>query len=283
MEEATTPTSKAIEPLLPPPPPYRQKTFCVDDAEAVAAAIEEDGFALIRGVLSPPECLQLREAIARLRDDPQGLDRVGRFTDMFKCVFNRDPAFLALIDRAGVVDIADRLMGPDCHVIGETAWRSGPGHDGWRPHTDRVFFEMPEDMLEDPRFTPPVCVCTAHYYLDDVTPDLAPTWVLPGSHRSGRALAWGEDSDPRWRGRALEPVLCREGDVLLFRSEVWHSGSRNATADRDRRMVQVHYARRWVAQHFTPYLSFRFAPWVLEEATPRQRRLLGEHARAEYD
>jgi len=48
-------------------------------------------------------------------------------------------------------------------------------------------------------------------------------------------------------------------------------------------MLQVHYGRRMVAQKFSPYLNWRFNPQVLEEATPRQRRLLGDHEEAEYD
>jgi len=38
-----------------------------------------------------------------------------------------------------------------------------------------------------------------------------------------------------------------------------------------------------VAQKFSPYLHFSFNPEVLAAATPRQRRLLGEHEAAEYD
>lgn len=44
-----------------------------------------------------------------------------------------------------------------------------------------------------------------------------------------------------------------------------------------------HYGRRMVAQKFSPYLDFRFAAATLAAASPRQRRLLGEHAPAEYD
>lgn len=260
---------------------YRQRTHELGDLDGMAKAMREDGFVLIKGVLSGAECRDLREAIDRL--DPVGLDHMGRRTDMFKCVFNRAAAFRDMIDRPGVVDLAERLLGDECHIIGETAWRSRPGHDGWKTHTDRVFVEMPEDMVADPRFELPVFVCTAHYYLTDVTLDTAPTWIVPGSHRSGRALAWGKEDDPEWHGRKLEPVLCKAGDVLIFRSELWHTGSKNASEDEVRYLLQVHYAHRFIAQHFTPYLEFKFDPSILDSANPRQRRLLGEHKRAEYD
>ena len=62
-----------------------------------------------------------------------------------------------------------------------------------------------------------------------------------------------------------------------------HSGAVNATADRTRYLLQVHYARRMVAQKFSPYLEWRFNPAVLAACTPRQRRLLGDHRPGAYD
>lgn len=106
------------------------------------------------------------------------------------------------------------------------------------------------------------------------------TCVIPGSHHAGRAPRPGELA---WHGRSAEPVLCRAGDVLVFRSDLWHAGSRNRSAERSRYLLQIHYGRRMVAQKFSPYLEFTFDPVVLAAATPRQRRLLGEHRPAEYD
>jgi ectoine hydroxylase-related dioxygenase (phytanoyl-CoA dioxygenase family) len=114
-----------------------------------------------------------------------------------------------------------------------------------------------------------------------MTEDLCPTYVIPGSHKSGRALD-GKTPDPEWNGRKLEPVLCKAGDVLFFRSEVWHSGSIN-TSDQTRYLVQVHYSHRFICQQFSPFLSFKFNPDVLAAANPRQLRLLGNHKQAAYD
>lgn len=261
------------------PFPYRQKTFRHDEMDAMVEAMHEDGFALIPGVLSPDEVQSVRDAIDRLQHF--GWDSKGK-TDHFKCVFNRDKVFLDLIDREPTVTLAERTMGEQCHIIGESAWRSYPGHNGWSPHTDRVFVDMPEDMASDPRFKLPIYLCTAHYYLDDLTLDLAPTWVIPGSHKSGRALSWGKDKDPEWHGRKLEPVLCKAGDVLFFRSEIWHTGSEN-TSDKTRYLLQVHYSHRFISQQFSPFLEWQFSPHILGVANPRQRRLLGDHARGAYD
>ena len=116
--------------------------------------------------------------------------------------------------------------------------------------------------------------------IDDVTSDLAPTCVVPGSHRAGRAPSATEKD---WRGREAEAVLTRAGDCLVFRSDVRHAGSDNRTRDRIRYLLQVHYGRREMAQHFSPFVEWRFNPEVIAAANARQRRLLGDHAPGPYD
>lgn len=250
-------------------------TFALHDTEGQAHALHEDGFALIPGVLAPEEIAATRAAIDRLQ--PFGFDHIGK-TDHYKCVFNREKIFLDYIDRPGIVELAEATMDTQCHIIGETAWRSHPGHDGWNVHTDQLFLTLPEEFAADPRVKLPIYICTAHYYLDDMTLDLAPTWVIPGSHKSGRSPRKGEEV---WNGRELVPVLCKAGDVLFFRSEVWHTGSKNTSADRTRYLLQVHYSHRNIAQKFSPF-PFQFSPEVLATANERQLRLLGKHPEMNY-
>ncbi|UVE18432.1 phytanoyl-CoA dioxygenase family protein [Pseudomonas sp. LS44] len=240
-------------------------------------ALHTDGYALLPGVLNPAQIAAARLAIDQLKPihwDYQGL------VDHYKCVFNRDPLWLDYLDLPGLIELAEAALGADCHVIGQTAWRCHPGFVGAELHQDYQVMALPPALLSDPAFELPMQICTAHLYLDEIDEALCPTQVIAGSHRAGRGPIAGED---HWQGRAAEPVLCRAGDVLLFRSELWHAGSRNRTPDRSRYLLQVHYARRMVAQKFSPYLHFHFNPQVLAACTPRQRRLLGEHAEAEYD
>lgn len=242
------------------------------------AALHRDGCVLLPGVLDAAAIAWARDALAHLT--PVGLDYQGLLDDHYKCVFNRDPRWLDYIDRPGVIELMEAALGPDCHLIGETAWRSRPGFIGGDLHLDYLVMELPRALLADPAFVLPIQVCSAHFYLDDISAELCPTLVIRGSHRAGRAPRPGETE---WEGRAAEPVLCRAGDVLVFRSELWHAGSRNRSADRSRHLLQVHYGRRMVAQKFSPYLDFRYNPSTVAAASPRQRRLLGEHAPAEYD
>lgn len=240
-------------------------------------AMHAQGFVLLRGVLSPAQVAELRAAIDHLR--PQHWDYSG-LVDHYKCVFNRDPFWLPYLDPPGVIELAEAALGADCHVIGQTAWRCHPGFIGAELHLDYLAMQLPPTLLADPAFQLPMQICTAQLYLDDIDADLCPTLVIPASHRAGRQPLPGES---QWQGVPAQALLCRAGDVLMFRSELWHAGSHNRTPDRTRYLLQVHYGRRMVAQKFSPYLTWRFAPEVLAACTPRQRRLLGEHEEAEYD
>ncbi len=256
--------------MSPPRPPR-------DSTAARLQALHREGFVLLPGVLDGRRIDELRAAIDRL--EPQHWDYSG-LVDHYKCVFNRDPLWLPYLDLPGVIELAEAALGADCHVIGQTAWRCHPGFVGAELHLDYLVLELPPTLLADPTFELPMQICTAQLYLDDIDADLCPTRVIPGSHRAGRKPRPGES---HWQGVAAQPVLCRAGDVLMFRSELWHAGSRNRTPDRSRYLLQVHYGRRMVAQKFSPYLNWRFNPEVLAACSPRQRRLLGEHAEAEYD
>jgi ectoine hydroxylase-related dioxygenase (phytanoyl-CoA dioxygenase family) len=250
--------------------------YALDDIDALEEAVHRDGLAFVPGVLSPDEVQALREAIDRCRGF--GFDATRELIDHYKCVFNREHTFLEMADRAGIVDLAERLMGDQCHLVGMTAWRSRPGYGEQPLHADRVFCPLPEHVLEDESIRLPVYICTAHYYLDDIDEELSPTWVLPGSHRSGRSPAKGETE---WRGRPAFPVLCKAGDALFFRSEVWHRGSMNRTTERTRYLLQVHYSQRDISSKFSPW-PFQLNPEITSTANERQLRLLGKHPEGAY-
>ena len=250
----------------------------------IAAARDVAGVACVPGALPPARCAALRDAIDALQprdwderhDDPLGN---GRHLDRYLCVFNRDPLWLPLLDRPGIIDVADTVLGADCHVIGMTAWRCHPGYRGDPLHVDHLPLTWTEGLLPD-ALRVPVALFTVHYYLNDVTADLAPTRVIPGSHRAGRAPRADET---QWQGRTLATALAAAGDALLFRSELWHAGSANTTRDGVRYLLQVHYGRREMAPHYVPFLRWQWNDAVLAAATPRQRRLLGDHAPGAYD
>lgn len=277
------------EPVLP--------AIEASDVDGIVHGLEDDGAAFIPQAISP----ELVDVTCRKIDELEHLEgdnqSNGKSIDHYKCVFNRDPFWLQFIDPPGIIDAVERLMGSQCHIIGMSAWRSPPGTSGDQPgpigmHIDHIFIPMDEHLLTSGRVHLPVFIATMHYYLSDMTEDLCPTWIIPGSHKSGRGPS---DARPEagsagthrgeetcWNGIEAKPVLCKAGDGMLFRSEVWHSGSANRSPDRTRYLLQVHYAQRGIAQRFPPYIKFRHNPVVMDAATERQQRMMGKHHISAY-
>ena len=250
------------------------------DLESRVKVMQQDGFVYFPAVISPAEVAELRSAMDRLEAIPDYFDNVrNSWSRSFNNVFNRDEVFVQYLDKPGIIELAEEIHGADCHVIGMTAWITGPGRPEQTLHVDYLPISLPEDIMEDPRVNIPVFITTAHYYLDDMYEELGPTKFVPGSHLSGR-LPRG---DTEWKGAGEQSILCEAGDVVIFRSEVWHRGAAN-TGNQERYLLQVHYAQRMITQKFPPYLNkFRFDERMLETLTPRQRRLLGEHRSSNYD
>ena len=255
------------------------------DLPSQVRAVQEDGYVFLPTVLDADQTAELRAHMDRLQPNPDSFDRgLNRKRDGFinrhiNNAFNRDPHFVRFLDYPGVIEVAEALHGANCHVIGMTAWMTGPGRPDQSLHADWQPLTLPEDVMADPRVSIPVYISTAHFYLDDLTEELGPTRFVPGSHRAGRAPG----GDTNWNGHGEQSILCAAGDVVIFRSEVWHRGTANHS-DRVRYLLQVHYAQRWISQRFPPYLHrFQFDPEIVAIATERQRRLLGDHPSGNYD
>mgnify|MGYP003962478049 CR=1 FL=1 len=253
--------------------------------EERARAIQEDGFAYFPAALSAAEVATLRDTMDGLTAIPESFDRYHTAEDAgflqahVNNAFNRDPLFLQYLDRPDVIELAEAIHGADCHVIGMTSWLTGPGRPDQTLHTDWLPLPLPEDVASDPRVNVPVFITTTHYYLDDMTEELGPTAFVPGSHRSGRS----PDGETEWKGEGERSILCKAGDAVSFRSEVWHRGTANV-GDSVRHLLQVHYAHRMITQKYPPYLNrFQFDEAILAQASPRQRRLMGDHRSGAYD
>ena len=246
-------------------------------------ALEEDGYAFLPGLLNAAEVAELRAAMDRLVAIPASYDKDntsgGYRNKSINNTFNRAPLFLSYVDRPRVVEIAEAIHGDDCHVLGMTAWMTGPGRPDQKLHADYQPLTLPAAVMSNPEVKIPIYISTAHFYLDDIDEELGPTQFIPYSHRAGRAA----DGDLEYKGVGPKSILCKAGDVVIFRSEVWHRGTANRS-QRMRYLLQVHYSQRMITQKFPPYLHrFQFAEAILAQATPRQLRLLGDHKASNYD
>jgi len=267
-----------------------------EPAPEAAAQLESEGWALLAGVLTAEEVAELREDIDRVFDeyppDERVPDRPDSHWDPFRYeMLNRSAVAQRTVGHPDVLAVLEPLLGPDCHVIANTAWRQPPeesDHGGrfWHidagPHVPR-----PPGVPWDERIPYPIFAVAAHFLLVDCPREAGPTAVIPGSHRSGQAPPGREREDPEltWEGHAPVWLTGKAGDVVLFVSDVWHRRMPSGAGDPGRYFLQCHYGRRDLAQRLRRTADAnQLSPEAIERAgSARERALLGLHEPFFYD
>ncbi len=243
--------------------------FSVDEA---IQGMLRDGYCIFPGVLDTA-------GVQKLRDKIDGLGGPDEQYEVANWCFNKqlpsdymgDPEMLQYIDRPDILAVCEGIFTEFFYVIGGTLWVTGQGR-GMGLHVDFLPFPLPEHVAKDPTVTIPIFMATAHYYLDDLTLDLGPTTMIPGSHRAARHPA----NETSYEGVVPHAAMLKAGDVCLFRSDLWHAAAKN-TSERRRYMVQVHYAHSTIGKWFPPIEEESlYSPAVLAAATPLHRKLLGK-------
>jgi ectoine hydroxylase-related dioxygenase (phytanoyl-CoA dioxygenase family) len=255
------------------------------EASADSRQLETDGYTVLRGVFTPDEVRGLRAEIdAAFEKYPP--ERAGRDEHRYE-MFNRGARCQEAVAHPRILATIEPLLGNDCHVIANTAWRNppdfagGPWHCDAGPHVPR-----PEGVAWDDRIPYPVFAIGAHLLLLDCEAADGPTAVVPSSHRSGRLPPTGRATDPALTYDGRPPVILagRAGDVALFVSDAWHRGT-PARGGRGRCFLQVHYGRRDVAQRVrtTAEVNHVSPEAAARACGERQRTILGLHAPFFYD
>jgi ectoine hydroxylase-related dioxygenase (phytanoyl-CoA dioxygenase family) len=255
------------------------------EAPAETRQLEAEGYAVLRGVFGGPEVAGIRAEIdAVFAATPPERCRPDEFRYQ---MFNRSPLCQAALGHPAILAVIEPLLGDDCHVIANTAWRNAPAFAGGSWHCDAgPHVPRPEGVPWDERIPYPVFAIGAHILLLDCDEADGPTAIVPQSHRSGRLPPSDRLSDPALTYDGRPPVLLdgRAGDVLFFVSDAWHRGT-PSRGGRGRCFLQVHYGRRDLAQRVRPTVEVNHvSPEAAARATTeRQRTLLGLHAPSFYD
>ena len=254
---------------------------------AAARSLERDGFARIEGVLNAAETAALRreiEAVFASTQADRAHDAHGEFRHG---MFNRSPLSQRAIGHPALLAAIEPLLGEDCHVIANTAWRNIEGHRGGPWHMDAGPHVPRPEGVQWPEAIPyPVFAIGMHLFLEDCPMEAGPTAVLPGSHRSGRLppMERVNDGTLTFEGRAAHYLTAKAGDATLFVSDAWHRGT-PAQPGWGRFFLQAHYARRDIAQRVftTAEVSHATSEAAARAATPRERTLIGLHPPFFYD
>lgn len=118
-----------------------------------------------------------------------------------------------------------------------------PGSPGMGAHVDSPYAQMTDAELAEDR----PCLCLQMiWYLEDVTEDLAPTAVVPGSQlRRSRP-------DPVRFWTEAEPVLMKAGSLFVSHGALWHATMPNRTG-LTRPAIISKYFPAWSRPHWNPF------------------------------
>jgi ectoine hydroxylase-related dioxygenase (phytanoyl-CoA dioxygenase family) len=258
-----------------------------EPAPAAAEQLEREGFAHIRDVLMPDEVAALGAEIAAVFDASE-IDRDRDARDEFRYgMLNRAALAQKAVAAPKILEAIEPLLGEDCHVIANTAWRNAAGHQGGNWHVDAgPHVPRPENVPWPDAIPYPVFAVGVHIFLEDCSLAHGPTAVLPGSHRSGRMPPKDRLSDLDLTFENKTPVLlpAKAGDAIAFVSDVWHRGT-PAQAGKGRFFLQCHYGRRDIAQRIrtTAEVNHLSEDAIARAETERERRLIGLHPAYFYD
>lgn len=266
------------------------------DVPPEAVELEAEGCTILKNVLSPAEAEELANDVTRVFEEYQPDNRTqGRRPadedDQFRYeMLNRSAACLLAVAHPRILEVIEPLLGEDCHVIANTAWRNPPKPNdpaqAW--HVDAgPHVPLPEGVTWPHDIPHPVFAIGAHIYLMDCGTEDGPTGVIPGSHLSGRFPPRDDlmNVELHYDGRGARPLVCNAGDVALFVSDVWHRRLPTGASDHGRFFLQVHYGRRDIAQRIRPTAAVNHlsAETVERIDAPRLRTLVGLHAPYFYD
>ena len=208
---------------------------------------DENGFLILRGLLSTGEVAELSEELGRLAGDHkklptirEGFDlepiqnasidvpsfrKIGGITDLSE-VFGRlrnHPKILELLH--AILGKTVRLWRDICMMKPARVGREKP----W--HQDSVYWPWT-----------PMNLVSAMTALDDATPDNGALQVIPGSHRQVQQH-YGDElminlSEEQWKKTRYLPLAA--GDTLLFHSMLLHASEPNPS-EHNRRVCIVSY------------------------------------------
>ena len=271
-------------------------TLSTDAASPATEQLQTEGYVTLRGVFDGDEIAELIADVDRVFDecapDERSPKKPHEHWEPFRYeMLNRSAVVQRAIARREILDAIEPLLGEDCHVIANTAWRQPPNensHGGQVWHIDSgPHVPRPADVPWDDRIPYPVFAVATHLMLQDCPIEAGPTGVIPRSHTSGQSPPLDRMNDPdlEWNGTRALPLTAAAGDVLLFVSDIWHRRLPPTHGDPGRYFVQCHYGRRDLAQRLrtTGAVNHLSVEAIERTTSKRERTLIGLHDPFFYD
>ena len=236
--------------------------------EDTLALLARDGYVLMENALSPPQVAQIREAYdAEIAQSNASAD--ARRIEI-KRILEKGDVFAQLMDLPTVFPLVRQIIGADIELAsgGELDHKAGPApaHIGW--HNDFQWMTN----VPYPRQNYWIR-CT--YFLGDVSEQMGPFTLLPGSHLNDRACPtdWATADGQPLPIEGQIGIVGEAGSCLINNTEIWHTNTPNRTTE-SRRLIMLLYKHAWMKQWQEGYeISPEFAAAQTDEL---RRQLCGQ-------
>jgi ectoine hydroxylase-related dioxygenase (phytanoyl-CoA dioxygenase family) len=217
---------------------------------------EEKDFFLKNGYLHAREVLT-SEHLEEIRAEFDRVWDLGRQCNQHELLKHK--TFIELIEHPAILNRQRAVFGDQVQLLQYDFLRQGPRNETFPLRAWHRDFVFPGDH--------PLSINTI-LYLDNMTEERSPTYVVPGTHR-GTALPPKESANKPLEGEV--PAYASAGDAVFINSAIWHSGARNRS-DGPRRGIYLYYGYWWLK----PYEAHQQRPWqCLENASLERLQLLG--------
>lgn len=236
--------------------------------EEIVSLVQIDGYVLLEDALSKQRIEALRIAYdiqIELQSAPPERKRVE-----IKRILEQGAEFANLMDLPTVFPIVRQLIGADVELAsgGELDHKFGPSpaHIGW--HND--FQWMTNVPYPRQNFW---IRCT--YFIDDVSEEMGPFTLLPGSHLSDRACpqSWKTVDGQPTIVEGQIGIVGKAGSCLINNTEIWHTNTPNTTMN-SRRLIMILYKHAWMKSWQEGYeLSTEFSS---SQTDPLRKQLCGQ-------
>lgn len=219
-----------------------------------ASAIEEHGYALLRGAFTPAEATalaaEIEAALAQVNDEAVALrNRAGVFGA--RNVLEVAPAAAEAWKRPLLIALLKEVLGNDVGLVRGLYFDKPPARSWSLPWHQDLTIAVVEHGGPSRHFAKPTIkagvphveasaeilqqMLTLRIHLDDVTDENGPLEVLPGTHRAVGASS----TEPPTK------ILAGAGDVLAMRPLLLHaSGPSQPGTTRHRRILHLEFAGR---------------------------------------
>ena len=179
--------------------------------DAVAASLDEHGYALVEGLLPPEDVAAKLAALDGLfATTPTGRNAFEGFhTQRIYAVFAKTRAFDDIAVHPLLLGALDHALGPHYQFSAPVALQIGPGEKAQVLHRDEAVYPLPRPHQ-------PVVV-NSMWALCDFTEANGATRLIPGSHR------WPEDRQPA-ESEVVQATM-PAGSVLIYHGGLWHGGA----------------------------------------------------------